>query len=362
MSPEGVAVFSGELTDPTQVEVWDLGPMVPGHRLIVDLTGSGNNLSIGLFDRNYQVRMISHNRYNSKDPYAILHVDEFIDNMLLVVSSDPLEASSGSYVVNVTREDDGESSESGHQTVILNFGGGSQIAIGSVSVPTLAAFNAVDLDASWFGRTDEMRQIVMQSMQRVYEGLDLEFYFDDDPDAPQTNRAVVYFGGENPRNVGLAATIDYGNRKKEQNAIVYTMNFAKYIAYGYSHIDLAQGFANVAAHELGHLLGLNHSDLPIDVMNVSPTVEALLTPQHFAEDAGLAPAVFPVGWQDGARRVFETVGGDWAKVALAREESTSLFAQASPSIKPTFPAERTSVDMAQLSSAQFCNCPPDSDN
>ena len=139
MNSAGVAVLSGELTDPTQVEVWDLGQMVPGSRVTVDLTGSGNNLSIGLFDRDYQVRMISHNRYNSNDPYAILHVDEFMDHLLLVVSSDPLEPSSGSYVVNVTREDEGESIDRAHQTVILNIGGGSNITIGSVSVPELVA-------------------------------------------------------------------------------------------------------------------------------------------------------------------------------------------------------------------------------
>lgn len=359
LEPAGATRFSGELLDAGDVDVWDLGAVEAGTRLEVELQGFGADFSIGLFDQNYLVRMISHNRYNSKDPRAILHVAQALEGLLLVVASDPFESSTGPYTVEVTRSVDTNVVLPATQAVVLSFSGGGFISIGSVTVPQVTPFDAADLHPEWGQYTNRMKELVMDSMRRVYDGLDVEFYFSDDPEVPHEDVTTVYFGAEDANNVGLAATIDYGNRKKEHNAIVYTQNFAKYIQYGYTYRDIAQGFANVAAHELGHLLGLNHSDLPLDVMNVSPTVDALVAPQYFSEQARLDPATFPVGQQDGAELIFETVGGEWSRVVSARDSSASLYAAFGVSSR-TQSAQQLPIDNpAELSSAQNCACAED---
>ena len=66
------------------------------------------------------------------------------------------------------------------------------------------------------------------------------------------------FGGD---LLGLASTVDVANESKSDEAIIFAQNFAGE-AFGINAVtrlnEYSRAIANVAAHELGHDLGLNH--------------------------------------------------------------------------------------------------------
>ncbi len=347
----GRGTFENEHFSGDDVDVWDIGALSTGTRVIVDVTAHGIDLSAGFFDDTFQVLMLNHDRFHKKnvDPYAIVDIREDTGSLFIVLAAADI-ARNGSYKATVTVTRDLIIQSTQQQHVVLNFAGGKNIAIGSTPAQDLEPFDAAVLSTAWVGRTEEMKDIVRESMRRAYSGLGVVFH--DAADVPQNVDVTwVHFGGKHPSNVGLAANVDYGNRYRTQAAIVYVGNFAKYVKYGYTSAEIAQGFANVAAHELGHLLGCNHSDDPADVMNVSPTVDALVAPQFFVPTAALDPKVFKAGLQDGANLVFLATGGDWLEVEEARARSASEYLAVVPERKPMYYSS-LETGMAQQAAAR----------
>lgn len=78
----------------------------------------------------------------------------------------------------------------------------------------------------------------------------------------------ITFGGDDAARWGIAHTA-------EGEAVVFTDAILKW-ADGYQTDVFLQGVANAAAHELGHLLGYNHTDDPTDVMSVPESASVRL--------------------------------------------------------------------------------------
>jgi hypothetical protein len=77
--------------------------------------------------------------------------------------------------------------------------------------------------------------------------------------------------------------------------------------------EMALSVANVASHEMGHLFGMVHTANPVEIMDVTASLQELLEDQVFTRSP-IYPAVFPLGDQDGVQYLLDAVGGDSAMV------------------------------------------------
>jgi hypothetical protein len=92
---------------------------------------------------------------------------------------------------------------------------------------------------------------------------------------------------------------------------------------------MGMAIGNVACHEAGHLMGLNHVDDDWALMDDQSAADAFLEDQEFME-APLSSDIMRIGTQDAVLLLTETVGpsggGSLKRFSLARESTTKARA------------------------------------
>ena len=202
------------------------------------------------------------------------------------------------------------------QVVWLNFAGGANVQVHHRDPISFAAFDGAMIGEQYAAYTQQIKDTIVQEMRADYASYNLIILSSDDGPPPSGPYSTVHFGGSAPGLLGLADSVDNYNQNPVQDAVVYIENFAPYWTMELEADEMAVMIANVASHELGHLLGLYHTADPDDLMDTTATAWELAENQTFTR-APLEQTVFATGWEDSPRLLLQILGAspDTAKAA-----------------------------------------------
>lgn len=310
-SPSNAAQFNASLATDTDVDLFNLGPLSAGDRLVIDVTATDANTDsvAAVFDTRQRIHAFNDDRVadsSNLNPRLDFVVRGATGDYFLGVAAFPGSGSTGDYRVSVQITRGAGGNEPAPQIVLLNWVGGSNIVIENVSTFDLAPFDASDVGLP-SSTTEALKDRVQEIVAERYAGFALTLRNTDDDPVPTEPHSTVYFGGLSRRAFAISEQIDTFNADHSDNAIVFTESFAGAFSTPVTFEQVATAMGNTVAHEVGHLLGLVHTEACNDLMDTSCGNDSLLSVQAF----GLAPlhdSVFPIGLQDSAELIAWTLG------------------------------------------------------
>ncbi len=302
LSAAGSASISGTLTQ-GEVDVYDLGPCDAGDRIQVTIRAAAGSLldpTAGLFNADGHLLTL-----NDDLDLSAGRLESVIDFIVAVATAHCYLATTRSFftvdlggyegTVNVAKG--GAVPQAQVQTLVLDFRGGL-VSIPGIPNRTLDPFDAADINAAYAGMTDFIKDGIISTVRQNFQGTGLVVVTSDDnpPPAPGSF-STLYFGGFSANAFGISEDIDHENMNRCDDGIVFTNNFSDPFAPQPSASGVATAIGNVAAHEGGHLLGLEHVADITALMDTTGTASTLLADQTF-KIAPLDTTVFPIGEQN----------------------------------------------------------------
>ncbi len=312
-------IIAGSISTVGDVDIFDMGPAQAGDRLVVRMTTDASlNAAIALFDDTGTSILINDHRnvyLGVREPFIDYVFRRPSQSCYVAVAATPGNPSFGDYVLSASRFANVTPPPLRPDAILLVFSGAEAVAIGTRSPIDVPAFNAADIDAGYRNQTERMVRGVVSLVREDFAGLDVTIFSTSEGAQFDGEMTRVFFGAHDPGLLGVAEGVDEFNATRAQNAIVFTNTFQVFSQLNPSVEQMAQAIANVASHEIGHLLGLVHTADPNGIMDVTASLNQLLTDQHFRHEP-IYSMVFPVGFQNSAQYLLDAIGGNAELVRL----------------------------------------------
>ena len=310
----GKVITYSDLASASDIDVFDLGPVIAGDRLTLLVNAEGElDPTAALFDADGHAMIVNDDRNyfgGNWDSYIDAVVRRDTDHCYVAIAGSMKSSTAGGYSLELERtEGSGSMATPSSQVIYLNFAGAMNVAIGPRDPVNVPAFEQSTIAQSWPTQIDELIELVVSRIRADFDGLDVVMLSSHEQSAPTTTYSVIHFGAHDPALLGVAENVDEFNERKAQPAIVFVDTFSAFISLDPTIEEMAQALANVGSHEVGHLLGLNHTADPRGIMDISASLQELLGNQSFTTSP-LDFAVFPIGSQDAIKLLVEAVGGD----------------------------------------------------
>ena len=312
----GLAALEGTVSSSDDLDVYLLGALDAGDRLIIDAFAAPSSLldvSIAVFDN--EERLVSNNddrtetNLDSRIDFIVRHAG---NRYFLVVTRSAFASSqrnTGEYTVDVQVIHGNGVPQPVAQVLLLDFDGG---AVNSpvLGQMTLAPFSAGDIHRIYLGQTDTIKNAIREVFEQNYSRFNVSVFTTDDPAPPPpgTMFSTIFFGGFDQTAFGIAEDVDLYNADVCDDAIIFAQSFTPSLfTFTPTAEELGLAIGNVASHEAGHLLGLNHVDDDLDLMDDRSPADSFLFDQEF-KDSPLSTDIMPIGTQDGMFLLDDIVG------------------------------------------------------
>jgi hypothetical protein len=319
--------IEGTITTPDDVDIYNIGPVLAGDYLVVDAHALADLDPVAaVFDADENLIQANDDRSchaQLTDPLIEVQIRHDADACYVAIASSFASGTTGDYTLELTRTAAVPPEPNGPQVVYFNFDGAEAIRIGTRSPVNVPPFEGSLIAPEFADQTEELIARILELVREDYIGLDVTFISSREGSPPADPYTTIHFGAYDPDLLGVADNVDEYNYQLRQTAIVFVDTFQAFLSLEPTMDEMAHALANVAAHETGHLLGLQHTHEPRGIMDISANLRQMMANQAFLRSP-LDSYVFPVGYQDAAQLLVESVGGDLTLVKTASLQQISM--------------------------------------